>query len=264
MIRVSGLEVVFGRGTPLEKRALHGVDLTLDKGEFVSVIGSNGAGKSTLLSAVAGDVLPTAGAIEIDGRDVSKWPTARRAQFVARVFQDPLGGSCADLTIEENLALAAARGHRRTLGRALTRARRATFRERVAELGLGLEGRLRNRMGLLSGGQRQAMALLIATLAPSSVLLLDEHTAALDPGMAEFVIALTKKIVARDGLTTIMVTHSMSQALAVGTRTVMLDEGSVVLDVRGAERAGLTVENLVAKFRRDRGRPFDDDRMLMG
>ena len=263
MIRVSGLEVTFGRGTPLEKRAISDIDLALEPGEFVAVIGSNGAGKSTLLSSIAGDVLPTRGRIEIDGRDVSRWPTARRARLVSRVFQDPLAGSCADLTIEENLALSLARGGPRTLGRALTAKRRALFRERVASLGLGLETRLKDKMALLSGGQRQAMSLLMATLAPSSVLLLDEHTAALDPGMAEFVIDLTKAVVEREHHTTLMVTHSMSQALAVGTRTVMLHEGKIVLDVSGPERAGLKVEDLVAKFRRIRGQDIDDDSLLI-
>lgn len=263
MIRVTGLEVIFGRGTPLEKRAISGIDLSLEPGEFVAVIGSNGAGKSTLLSSIAGDVLPTRGRIEIDGRDVSRWPTARRARLVSRVFQDPLAGSCADLTIEENLALSLARGGPRTLGRALTAKRRALFRERVASLGLGLETRLKDKMALLSGGQRQAMSLLMATLAPSSVLLLDEHTAALDPGMAEFVIDLTRAVVEREHHTTLMVTHSMSQALAVGTRTVMLHEGKIVLDVSGTERAGLKVEDLVAKFRRSRGKEIDDDSLLI-
>lgn len=264
MIRVSGLEVTFNRSTPLEKRAIQGIDLTLEKGEFVCVIGSNGAGKSTVLSAIAGDVLPTAGKIEIDDVDVSRWPTAKRARLVSRVFQDPLAGSCADLTIEENLALAASRGQRRTLRHAITHSRRAAFRDRVAELCLGLENRLKDRMGLLSGGQRQAVSLVMASLAPSSVLLLDEHTAALDPGMAAFVIGVTNQVVVESKLTTLMVTHSMSQALQVGTRTVMLHEGRVLLDVRGAERAKLTVEDLVARFHSVRGQVIDDDALLMG
>ncbi len=264
MIRVTDLAVTFGRGTPLEKLALNGIDLSIERGEFVAVIGSNGAGKSTLLNAVAGDFLPTRGKIEIDERDVSRWTTARRAELVARVFQDPLAGSCGNLSIEENFALATARGQKRGLGHALTQDRRRMFRERVAELGLGLENRLRDKMALLSGGQRQAASLLMATLAHSSVLLLDEHTAALDPGMAEFVIELTQKIVAEHRQTTLMVTHSMGQALSVGTRTVMLHEGRVVLDVSGAERATLTVEDLVAKFRRIRGgKAIDDDSLLI-
>jgi len=230
----------------------------------VSLIGSNGAGKSTLLSAIAGDVPATAGRIVIDGGDVTRQPQTRRSAKVARVFQDPLAGSCGQLTIEENLALAAARGTRRGFGHALTTRRRATFRERIAALGLGLETRLHDRMALLSGGQRQAVALLMATLAPSSVLLLDEHTAALDPGMAEFIIDLTRRTVAAQKLTTLMVTHSMRQALDLGTRTVMLHEGKVVLDVKGPERTGLGVDDLVAMFRRARGRSLDDDALLIG
>jgi putative ABC transport system ATP-binding protein len=264
MIRAEGLAVTFARGTPLEKRALAGIDLAIDAGEFVSVIGSNGAGKSTLLSAIAGDVPASGGRILIDGDDVTRQSTVRRSARVARVFQDPLAGSCGQLTIEENLALAAARGRRRGLGRALSGARHELFRERVAELGLGLETRLHDRMALLSGGQRQALALLMATLAKSSVLLLDEHTAALDPGMAEFVVDLTRRTVLEHRLTTLMVTHSMRQALDLGTRTIMLHEGRIVLDVKGEERAGLTVGALVAMFRRQRGQTLDDDALLIG
>jgi putative ABC transport system ATP-binding protein len=263
MIRVAELSVVYARGTPLEKKALDGVDLAIHSGEFVTVIGSNGAGKSTLLGAVAGDVSPTAGRIEIDGKDVTRWSAARRAGLVARVFQDPLAGSCGELTIEENLALAAARGTTRGLKHALTGSRRALFREKLTGLGLGLETRLGDRMALLSGGQRQALALVMATIAPCSVLLLDEHTAALDPGMAEYVIDLTKRIVDEQNLTTLMVTHSMRQALDCGTRTIMLHEGQIVLDVKGEERAGLTVDALVERFRHVRGQTIDDDELLM-
>ncbi|MHA1560114.1 MAG: ABC transporter ATP-binding protein [Alphaproteobacteria bacterium] len=264
MIRVSNLTMVFSPGTPLEKHALNGIDLEVERGEFVSVIGSNGSGKSTLLNVVAGDLSPTTGKVEIDGRNVTRWATARRAALVARVFQDPLAGSCGELTIEENLALAAARGTRRGLGRAITSRRRALFKDKVAELGLGLENRLTDKMGMLSGGQRQAASLLMATLAPTSVLLLDEHTAALDPGMAEFVIDLTTEVVSESGRTAMMVTHSMSQALSVGTRTIMLHEGRIILDVRGDERRGLTIEDLVTKFRNMRGKPVDNDALLIG
>jgi len=263
MIRVENLAVTFGRGTPLEKRALDGVDIVIEAGEFVSVIGSNGAGKSTLLSAIAGDVAASAGRILIDDVDVTRQSTARRSGKVARVFQDPLAGSCGQLTVEENLALAVARGSNRGLTHALTAERRALFRDRVSALGLGLEGRLGDRMALLSGGQRQALALVMATLARSSVLLLDEHTAALDPGMAEFVVDLTRRTVEEHRQTTMMVTHSMRQALDLGTRTIMLHEGKVVLDVKGEERAGLTVGALVAMFRRQRGQIIDDDALLI-
>ncbi|SHO61084.1 putative ABC transport system ATP-binding protein [Pseudoxanthobacter soli DSM 19599] len=263
MIRVEDLGITFGRGTPLEKRALDHVDLAIADGTFVTVIGSNGAGKSTLLGALAGDVQATRGRVLIGDTDVTRWSTTRRAALVARVFQDPLAGSCADLTIEENMALAAGRGSRRGLGHALTGARHAAFVERIASLGLGLENRLKDRMGLLSGGQRQALSLVMATLAPSKVLLLDEHTAALDPHMADFVLDLTARLVAEHRLTTLMVTHSMKQALSVGQRTIMLHEGNIVLDVSGTERAGLGVDDLVAMFRKVRGQEIEDDALLM-
>ena len=263
MIRVAGLEVTFGRGTVLETRALAGVDLALAEAEFVTVIGSNGAGKSTLLNALTGDAVPERGRIEIDGQDVTGWAPSARARLIARVFQDPQAGSCAALTIEENLALAAARGRRRGLGPALHRSLREQLRARLARLGLGLEKRLGDPMGLLSGGQRQAVSLLMATLAPMKILLLDEHTAALDPKTAEFVLELTREIVAEQRLTTLMVTHSMRQALDCGTRTIMLHEGRICLDVAGPARAGLEVVDLVARFGAVRGQ-LEDDSLLLG
>ncbi|WP_062227345.1 ABC transporter ATP-binding protein [Aureimonas frigidaquae] len=263
MIRLDSIGVTFGRGTPLEKKALSGLDLTIDNGAFVTVIGSNGAGKSTMLGVLAGDVLPTEGRITIAGQDVTRRDTADRARLVARVFQDPLTGSCGALTIEENLALAAARGTRRGLGPALSGRRRDMFADRVSALRLGLENRMGDRMDLLSGGQRQALSLVMATLSGSEVLLLDEHTAALDPGMAEFVMELTNQLVQEHKLTTLMVTHSMRQALDFGTRTVMLHGGKVVLDVSGDSRHGLTVEDLIDMFRKVRGGgELDDDKLL--
>lgn len=265
MIAIDGLHVTFNPGTPLEKPALLGIDLAIPQGQFVTVIGSNGAGKSTLLGALAGDVLADRGRVIIDGTDVTTWPTPRRAALVARVFQDPMAGSCAALTIEENMALAALRGRARGFGRAVSAARHAAFRDRIAELGLGLENRLHDRMGLLSGGQRQAVSLLMATLAGSRILLLDEHTAALDPATADFVLDLTRRIVATDRLTALMVTHSMRQALDVGDRTVMLHEGRVVLDVAGEVRAGLDVPHLLDLFARQRGgAEISDDSLLIG
>ena len=215
MIRVEGLTVTFHRGTPMETKALRGLDLEIPTGQFVTVIGSNGAGKSTLLNAVAGEVVPQSGRILIGSADVTRWPAPRRSALVARVFQDPLAGTCETLTIEENLSLAAARGRRRGLRLAIDRRSREEFRSRLRSLGLGLENRLGDKVGLLSGGQRQAVSLLMATLCPSQVLLLDEHTAALDPKTADFVLNLTNRIVTEQRLGTLMVTHAIRQALAL-------------------------------------------------
>jgi putative tryptophan/tyrosine transport system ATP-binding protein len=253
VIRVSDLTVVFAPGTVLETMALCGIDLALPAGQFVTVIGSNGAGKSTLLNALAGNVRLAAGRIEIDGLDVTAWSAPARAALMARVFQDPLAGSCEALSIEENLALAAARGRRRGLGAALSQELRERFRARLGTLGLGLERRLGDRMGLLSGGQRQVVSLVMATLAPMKILLLDEHTAALDPKTADFVLDLTRDIVAEQRLTTLMVTHSMRQALDCGERTIMLHDGRICFDLDGPGRAGLDVADLIALFAKVRG-----------
>ncbi|MBO9126018.1 MULTISPECIES: ABC transporter ATP-binding protein [unclassified Rhizobium] len=264
MISLKDIKVVFGKGTPLQKQALNGVNLTIEEGSFVTVIGSNGAGKSTLLGVLAGDVLASEGQVMIGHTDVTRKPTAARAGLVARVFQDPLTGSCGALSIEENLALAARRGERRGLTSALGPRRREHFRERIAELNLGLETRMKDRMDLLSGGQRQAISLVMATLAGSEVLLLDEHTAALDPGMAEFVMGLTDRVVSERKLTTLMVTHSMRQALDYGHRTIMLHGGEIMLDVSGDNRKDLQVEDLIDMFRKMRGQTLDDDALLIG
>jgi putative ABC transport system ATP-binding protein len=264
MIAVEAVSVTFNRGTPMETPALRGLDLKIPAGQFVTVIGSNGAGKSTLLNTLTGDVALMGGRVVIDGADVTGWSPPRRAELVARVFQDPMAGSCAELSIEENLSLAAARGRRRGLARAVDSRRRAAFRQRLTLLGLGLENRLGDRMGLLSGGQRQAVSLLMATLQPMKILLLDEHTAALDPKTAEFVLELTQRIVSEKKLTTLMVTHSMRQALDYGDRTVMLHEGRVVFDVAGDERKGLDVPDLLALFARQRGKVLADDSLLLG
>lgn len=264
MISLSDIHVTFARGTPLETKAIRGIDLSIPAGEFVAVIGSNGAGKSTLLNVLTGDAPLERGRVVIDETDVSTWPAPRRAGMVARVFQDPMAGTCEGLSIEENMALAAARGSRRGLGAALTHVRRDSFRERLAELGLGLENRLGDRMGQLSGGQRQAVSLLMATLADMRILLLDEHTAALDPRIAAFVLELTRRFVESFKLTALMVTHSMRQALDYGDRTVMLHEGKIVFDVSGAERAALDVPHLVELFTKVRGEELDDDALLLG
>jgi putative ABC transport system ATP-binding protein len=264
MISAEGLEVTFNAGTPLENRALRGLTLDIPPGQWVTVIGSNGAGKSTLLNALSGVAPLSGGRILIDHQDVTRWPTHRRAALAARVFQDPLAGTCESLTIEENMALALRRGGKRGLRRAIVGGERATLREGLARLGLGLEDRLDDRMGLLSGGQRQAVSLLMATLAPMRILLLDEHTAALDPRTADLILRLTRDLVRDSALTTLMVTHSMKQALELGDRTVMLHEGKVALDIQGAERAGMTVTDLLAEFARQRGEELDDDKLLLG
>jgi putative ABC transport system ATP-binding protein len=264
MLSAHDLHITFNPGTPIETRALRGLSLHIPTGQFVTVIGSNGAGKSTFLNAVSGDLPIDGGRIEIDGVDMTRQPSWRRAEHVARVFQDPMAGTCEDLSIEENMALAQARGASRGVGRAVKAAMRETWRERLAILGLGLENRLGDRIGLLSGGQRQAVSLLMAALRPSRLLLLDEHTAALDPRTADFVLQLTTRIVAESRLTTLMVTHSMRQALDVGDRTVMLHQGQVVLDVSGEERKGLSVPDLLAMFERVRGEKLADDALLLG
>lgn len=264
MLSAKDLRITFNAGTPIETRALRGLSLDIPRGQFVTVIGSNGAGKSTFLNAVSGDLPVDSGTIHIDGQDVTRRPVWERSGLVARVFQDPMAGTCEDLTIEENMALAQMRGARRGLGRAVRPAMRQTFRDRLATLGLGLENRLTDRIGLLSGGQRQAVSLLMAALQPSRILLLDEHTAALDPRTADFVLQLTARIVAENKLTTMMVTHSMRQALDVGERTVMLHQGEVVLDVSGEQRKGMDVKDLLAMFERVRGEQLADDALLLG
>ncbi len=264
MLSAQDLHITFNPGTPIETRALRGMSLEIPAGQFVTVIGSNGAGKSTFLNAISGDLGVDSGRIAIDGLDVTRQPVWSRAQRVARVFQDPMAGTCEDLTIEENMALAQQRGTRRGLRGAVKASERAMYRERLATLGLGLENRLTDRIGLLSGGQRQAVSLLMAALQPSRILLLDEHTAALDPRTADFVLQLTSRIVAENQLTTMMVTHSMRQALDVGQRTVMLHQGQVVLDVAGEERARMDVPDLLQMFERVRGEKLADDALLLG
>ncbi|WP_039758756.1 ABC transporter ATP-binding protein [Bartonella queenslandensis] len=263
MIEFLHVGVTFKPQTPLEKQALIDINLKIDQESFVTIIGSNGAGKSTLLSVLAGVTLPSIGKVVINGQNVSRQSVSERAGKVACVFQDSLIGSCGSLTIEENLALAALRGNRRSLRSALNHEKRQFFREKIAQLGIGLEAYIHNPMDSLSGGQRQAVCLVMATLAHADVLLLDEHTSALDPGMADFVMRLTEKIVEEKKLTTIMVTHSMRQALDYGDRTLMLHGGKVILDVCHEERKGLDVNDLIGMFQKVRGEVLDDDELLM-
>ena len=263
MLQAKGLRKTFNPGTVIENPALRGIDLTINEGEFITVIGSNGAGKSTFLNAISGDLIVDEGTLTIDGQDVTRKNAWQRAALVARVFQDPMAGTCERLSIEENLALAWQRGQSRGFGRAIRGDQRGIFREKLATLGLGLEKRLTDRMGLLSGGQRQAVSLLMASLQKSKLLLLDEHTAALDPKTGAFVLKLTDQIVNQDQLTTLMVTHSMRQALDHGTRTIMLHQGQIVLDVSGEERARLDVADLLHMFERVRGEVVTDDKLLL-
>lgn len=263
MMQAKNLKLTFNPGTPIENPALRGINLNIDEGEFVTVIGTNGAGKSTFLNAISGTTLVDSGSILLNGVDVTKKTAYQRADSVARVFQDPMAGTCEALTIEENMALAFKRGGKRGLGLALNNKNRQIFKDKLAILKLGLENRLTDRMGLLSGGQRQAVSLLMASLQPSKILLLDEHTAALDPKTAAFVLELTDQIVVENGLTTMMVTHSMQQALAHGTRTVMLHQGQVVLDVSGDARKGMGVEDLLHMFEKTRGEKVEDDSLLL-
>lgn len=264
MINVGQLQLTFNQGTPIENHVLRGLNLNISEGEFVTIIGSNGAGKSSLLNVISGDLIADSGHVIINNKDVTRWPAWKRAGMVARVFQDPMVGTCENLTIEENLAIAYNRGNSFTLLPALNCKLRTLFKEKLATLNLGLENRLSDMMGLLSGGQRQAVSLLMSTLQPSKILLLDEHTAALDPKTAQFVLDLTNEIVLKNKLTTMMVTHSMKQALEYGTRTVMLHQGQVVLDVSGEKRDKLTVNDLLEMFEKTRGEKVTDDALLLG
>lgn len=262
MISAKQIEVVFNLGSPLENRALRGVDLEIPEGQFVTVIGSNGAGKSTLLNALSGEVSCHKGSIKLDSQDITRWPVHKRAPLVARVFQDPLMGTCEDLTIEENLALAQARTKSRNLSRAAKRQYRQAFVDKLKTLQLGLENRLDDKVGLLSGGQRQAVSLLMAALNPMKLLLLDEHTAALDPKTAQFILELTEEIVREQKLTALMVTHSMKQALAIGERTIMLHQGNIALDVAGEERANMSTNDLLSQFQKN-FTDVEDDALLL-
>ena len=263
MLEVREIYKTFNAGTVNEKRAINGVSLTLADGDFVTVIGGNGAGKSTLLNLVAGVYGVDGGSILIDGNDVTRLPEYRRAQYIGRVFQDPMMGTAASMQIEENLALAARRGQTRTLRAGITKAEREQYRELLKILDLGLEDRLTSKVGLLSGGQRQALTLLMATLKKPKLLLLDEHTAALDPKTAAKVLDTTEKIVQRDQLTTLMITHNMRDAIAHGNRLVMMYDGRIVIDISGEEKKKLTVEQLLAKFGQASGSDEADDKLLL-
>ena len=248
MLKITNLYKTFNPGTVNAKTALSGLNLTLEDGDFVTVIGGNGAGKSTMLNAIAGVWKPDYGTIEIDGVDVTQIPEHKRAQFLGRVFQDPMKGTSPDMEIAENLAIARRRGTKRKLIWGVRKAEREEYKKLLAALELGLEDRLSCKLGLLSGGQRQAVTLLMATLNRPKLLLLDEHTAALDPATAEKVLELTRKIVAENRITCLMITHNIPSALSLGNRTIMMNNGSIVLELSGQERAGMTTEGLLKLF----------------
>ena len=263
MLDIKDIFKTFNAGTVNEKQALRGVSLHLAPGDFVTVIGGNGAGKSTLLNSVSGALELDAGQILIDGVDVTHLPEYKRAKFIGRVFQDPMMGTAATMQIEENLALAARRGKTRGLRAGITKAEREDYKEQLKILGLGLEDRMTTKVGLLSGGQRQALTLLMATLQKPKLLLLDEHTAALDPKTAAKVLEVTQRIVERDSLTTLMITHNMRDAIAYGNRLIMMYDGVVLLDVSGEEKKNLTVEQLLQLFSKASGSDEANDKMLL-
>ena len=264
MLEVKGIYKTFNPGTVNEKHALNGVNLTMEDGDFITVIGGNGAGKSTLMNAIAGAWPIDEGTILIDGANVTHLPEHKRAAFIGRVFQDPMMGTAATMGIEENLALAKRRGKLRTLMPGIKKAERDENRELLKTLGLGLEDRLTSKVGLLSGGQRQALTLLMATLIKPKLLLLDEHTAALDPKTAAKVLNATDRIVSKDHLTTLMITHNMRDAIAHGNRLIMMHDGRIILDIRGDEKQKLTVEDLMHEFEKISGEAFASDKALLG
>lgn len=263
MLEIQNIHKTFNPGTINEKVALNGVNLNLNPGDFVTIIGGNGAGKSTTLNAIAGVWSVDEGKIIIDGVDITKLSEHKRALYLGRVFQDPMTGTAATMSIEENMAIAARRGERRGLGWGITKKERERYKEALKELDLGLEDRLSSKVGLLSGGQRQAITLLMASLKKPKLLLLDEHTAALDPGTAEKVLNLTRRIVEEHQLTCLMITHNMQSAIDLGNRILMMDSGNIVLDIGGEEKKNMTVDGLLEKFKTGAGKALDNDRILL-
>nr|WP_285841849.1 ABC transporter ATP-binding protein [Sutcliffiella horikoshii] len=263
VLHLTQINKVFNEGTLDEKNALDTINLSLKKGDFVTIIGSNGAGKSTMMNMISGVLTPDTGKVEIDGRNVTYMAEHRRARYIGRVFQDPMAGTAPTMTIEENLAMAYSRNKNRTLRMGVTKKRKTYFKEVLETLHLGLENRLSAKVGLLSGGERQALSLLMATFTEPDILLLDEHTAALDPSRAELITNITKEIVADKGLTTLMVTHNMQQALDLGNRLIMMDKGQIILEVEEEEKKTLTIERLLSEFQRIRGQQMTNDRALL-
>nr|WP_239534264.1 ATP-binding cassette domain-containing protein [Thalassobacillus pellis] len=263
VLQLNRIHKVFNEGTPDEKVALDDINLTMEKGDFITVIGSNGAGKSTLMNVVSGVLLPDTGLVKLADKEVAMVPEYKRSKMIGRVFQDPMAGTAPSMTIEENLAMAFSRNKTRTLRKGVTKSRRAYFKEVLETLHLGLENRLNVKVGLLSGGERQALSLLMATFTEQAILLLDEHTAALDPSRASLITNLTNEIVDKYKLTTLMVTHNMQQALDLGNRLIMMDKGQIILEVDEEEKKKLTVKKLLAEFQRIRGEQLASDRALL-
>ncbi|RSL30991.1 ATP-binding cassette domain-containing protein [Salibacterium salarium] len=264
MLRLDQVSLTFNEGTMDEKNALQDVNIELESGEFLTVIGSNGAGKSTLMNVISGSAIPDTGNVFIDNKAVTPMQEYKRSQMIGRVFQDPMAGTAPSMTIEENLALAWARNKKRTLKPGVSKKRKNLFQEHLETLNLGLEDRLSAKVGLLSGGERQALSLLMATFTEPSILMLDEHTAALDPSRAELITNITDEIVKKFQLTTLMVTHNMQQALDLGTRLIMMDKGQIILDVAGEEKQNLTIEKLLNEFQRIRGEQMANDKAVLG
>ena len=260
MLNISNISITFNSGTTDAKKALSDLSIKVNDGDFITVIGANGAGKSTLFNAIAGTFIVDSGRIELNGKDITLMPEHKRARKIGRLFQDPMKGSAPGMTVEENLALAAGRGGWLSV---LSKKDKKLFREKLSLLDMGLEDRMNQQVGLLSGGQRQALTLMMATINPPKILLLDEHTAALDPGTAEKVLNLTTKIVDENKITCLMITHNMQSALELGNRTIMMDSGRVIFDAANEERDGLTVNDLLEKFKSSVGQNLDNDRMLL-
>lgn len=263
LLKLNGINKIFNEDTPDEKIALQNIELQLEPGDFVTIIGSNGAGKSTMMNMISGALTPDLGTVTIDGRDVTKLPEYKRSKFIGRVFQDPMAGTAPNMTIEENLAIAFSRNRSRGLRTGVSRKRKQFFKEALASLGLNLDERLNAKVGLLSGGERQALSLLMATFTNPNILLLDEHTAALDPSRAALITNLTKELVAKDQLTTLMITHDMQQAIDLGNRLIMMDQGQIILEVNEEEKANLTIDDLMEQFQKIRGEKMVSDRVLL-
>ncbi len=263
MLKLDSVSKTFAKDTPNEHKALDNLSLSVEYGEFVTVVGSNGAGKSTLFNAICGTFTVDSGAVMLDGKDITYVPDFKRARVIGRVFQDPMKGTAPNLTIEENLALAYSGGRRRMLGFALNSSVVERFKTELERFGMGLEDRLKTKVGLLSGGQRQAVTLHMCTLVPPKLLLLDEHTAALDPATSDKIMEITKDIVSKNNLTTIMITHNLNFAMRTGTRTIMMDSGKIILDISGEKRDNMSLNELLELYTQKSNKVFDNDRMLL-